>query len=459
MLRIKKMGKKTETKTEIQEILDKSLKDDDSLPSDIAKDEDYSRIISSFPSSEGYYGKLYRIRAGGAREFLYHVTHLEDIDDPELTVMELAKENNWDGKEFLLRIFHSSKKGAIKSIPLYIAQSNNQSNIKENQPISFNNLSGVKEIINAVRDITDDKSSSQLMAEAFKSGVDTIKNSISKTENNNKNDNLFELLEILKSLGIVNNNNNNNNEKTSLIDTIKILKELNIIPEEKEPVSNPFEKMIEIKTQMETLGLLKTNTSSSSLSSMALVMQMLAPKIPEIINSITNPFTEFFRLQQAKIISQQPIQPIQQQPIQQQPNLDRPPFSPPIDNQSIAHLTEAGLFSEDQMLNIFKIKSLIGDIATFYKANNITEEAYIKITNGIIYVFGNEFIDNYINGTITKEMVLDILSSQDILFTTNEFKIYFDKYSKWLFESETEMKKELESEMEIEPDSSNGNTA
>ncbi|MEK6830120.1 MAG: hypothetical protein AABY15_08450, partial [Nanoarchaeota archaeon] len=151
------------------------------------------RALSRFPSSKGYYGKVYKQNPGGGFTFLWILEQLEDIEDPEITIRQLMTDNGWSGGIYTLKVH---KRGSSKDWETYtttiaaapvpaVAASTVVSSGQ--QPT----LDQVADFIEKTRKITNDPSQqyppemitklADTLKDALKIGVETVRGSSSES--------------------------------------------------------------------------------------------------------------------------------------------------------------------------------------------------------------------------------------------------------------------------------------
>jgi hypothetical protein len=70
------------------------------------------KMVSSFPSSEGFFGKIYKTKPNGKWAIMdYEITAPETVNDLELEVQRIVKEKKWGNGEYRVQIRSNRKKG------------------------------------------------------------------------------------------------------------------------------------------------------------------------------------------------------------------------------------------------------------------------------------------------------------------------------------------------------------
>ncbi len=323
---------KEKVKNEVQ-----SQTDDEFLQEPGVQQDDpiLKKILSAFPSSEGYYGKLYRILSSGKAEMKYVFDALEDVSDPEVVVSELAKERRWGSGDYKLRVFKHGLAGVQKSVTLSIGVDESSVPGQSNpnllpQESLTDKLRELSDIVSTAREIlprneagTSEKMG-QTLAETFKSGVDVVKEALGPqlSQLSNSQDNVVKVIGALKDLGIFQRPEPAKTvSETDIIErTIKNLKEMGVLVSPKSG-DDSLDKLIKLR---ET-GLIKLagEDKEDALSlagklkpiielvtslglgggspERATFWTTVAPHIPTFIEKLATPFREYLELRKLEL--------------------------------------------------------------------------------------------------------------------------------------------------------------
>lgn len=302
------------------------------LEGDVQPDDPIlKKILSAFPSSEGYYGKLYKVLSSGKEEMKYVFNALEEISDPEVSVSELAKERKWGSGDYRLRVFKHGASGCQKSVRLSIGVDEVPLPGQPNQPTQeatvTEKLKELSDIVTTARDIFSKEESGaseklgQTLAETFKSGVDVVKEALGPQISNSQN-NVVGIITALKDLGVFQKPEPTKQvSETEIVErTIKNLKDMGIIGapksdddllskllklretglikmagEDKEDVSTLAGKLKPIIEMVTSLGL------GGGAPERSTFWNTLAPHIPAFIEKLATPFREYLELRKLEI--------------------------------------------------------------------------------------------------------------------------------------------------------------
>ena len=324
---------KEKVKNEVQSQTDNEFLQEPGVQQD---DPILKKILSAFPSSEGYYGKLYKILSSGKAEMKYVFDALEEVSDPEVVVAELAKERRWGSGDYKLRVFKHGLAGVQKSVTLSIGVDESsvpgqQSNLNlQPQESLTDKLRELSDIVSTAREIlprneagTSEKMG-QTLAETFKSGVDVVKEALGPqlSQLSNSQDNVVKVIGALKDLGIFQRPEPAKTvSETDIIErTIKNLKEMGVLVSPKSG-DDSLERLIKLR---ET-GLIKLagEDKEDALSlagklkpiielvtslglgggspERATFWTTVAPHIPTFIEKLATPFREYLELRKLEL--------------------------------------------------------------------------------------------------------------------------------------------------------------
>jgi DNA-directed RNA polymerase subunit RPC12/RpoP len=289
---------------EVQNVVLDELSDQSDIPDNLPgesivnpqeePDAEMEKILAAFPSDKGYYGKLYRKSLSGQLEFKYVIDHLEDIEDPELYIYQLIKENRWKGGEYVLRIIKRNSPGAIKTIRWSIADDSITGDSSNGSPASNNNnnnnnnigsapigmdLQSALNLVKTVKEISNDNPAQlqKTISETFNAGMEVMKPMVNQNTSTPMNFNnilqmALPIITMLKELGII------APPKTDgTTEMLKVLKELGVIKTEP---TNPQQGLMDNVKLMESMGLLKKNEDATLLKQLATFKELGLVKLP-----------------------------------------------------------------------------------------------------------------------------------------------------------------------------------
>lgn len=307
---------KSEVKSELESEIGSDSGD---LISDITEEdqEQIENILASFPSSQGFYGKLYRKSPTGKFEFYYNLENLEQITDPELEIANLIRERNWPSGDYVLRIMKHGTPGIKKTISWSISNAEPRGdNYSNNNDNNKTGLDQIKDAISVVRELTppsaapnpieDPSSMAEILSNTLKTGINTAKDFTQEKESTSNI--MKDMLSSLKDLGVFEKKDSGLNlgvilqslgplmikvvdtftkkKEEDPLQTIIKLKEAGVIRlanEESDPI-NSISKLTEIMTAIQALS----GVSSGQQSLGVEALRILGPSIPKMVGNITD---------------------------------------------------------------------------------------------------------------------------------------------------------------------------
>ncbi|MCL6542086.1 MAG: hypothetical protein K6T87_16135 [Roseiflexus sp.] len=310
----------------VEETVEKKLLEQNEEVPTLSSDPALKKLLANFPSSEGYYGKLYKTLPSGKEELKYTLTVLEEISDPEVEIAGLAKEKGWGSGEYRLRIYKHGTSGLAKSIGMRIDVGNSPSSqqIQTPQVPISEALKQTAETINVLKEMIPKqdvplKDWSQILHETFKSGVEIAREKTSSQSNNG--DVVIKMITIAKELGLF--DKKPQISETEIIErVIKNLKEMGILtqPKSEDDILNKLIKLKEIGL-VKLAGEDKEDAASLAekirplidlVNSLGLTgnppeklnfWNTIAPHIPSFIEKLIGPLKEFLELRKLELNS------------------------------------------------------------------------------------------------------------------------------------------------------------
>lgn len=414
-------------------------------------DPELTRILGAFPSSEGYYGKLYRKNHSGKLEFKYFIDHLEEIEDPELEVANLIREKRWKGGEYYIRIMKKNTPGIVKSVSWNIGSDDESGFIGSDT--TTDNLQNMKEVISAVKEITGDSGSrtdEKTMADIFKSGIEVVKDMFPKQSEQNKETDLIKTIELFKSLGLLKNPSEDDNLKlfTLMKEMYKPkeedfwakliqMKELGIIKfgadtedKDKDDTFSSIEKITSLIELMKPLMGISGETSKPSIG--LKLVEILGPQVPKIVENITSAVGKIADVSKMKLSSHLGV-------------TDSPQLRPSPIPVNLPHTLPYGgeqpeLYPEEQIqeqINTIStgeklMNPLVKEIYTAVQTNN--HDFFPKLKELITMYVGPHIFEVIISKQITIDSFLHSLHSmlQANFLLEENTKKYFESFLSWM---------------------------
>ena len=421
------------------------------LSEDVRDQNIINKMMAQFPSTEGFYGKLYYKAINGKLIFKHHLDMLEEVDDPELEILNLIKERGWEDGDYVLRIFKRGQPECKQTITWSMAT---QSKIPSNGS-SINKADNVQEklaemagILNAVKDITSPSNpvnpndTAKMMAEAFKSGADTIKSTLPPGEDTTNS--LNKTIETLKSLGLLKTEEKTDFAKV-MISMLPILKELGIIGQPKPP--DVFAELLKFKelgliklandSQEDTLGQVeKLKTLIEVVSSLTGVtglvggekpsigmklIETLGPHVPNMVKNITDTVSNIAEVSKLKL--SRGLGGIA-------PTPSRPSFIPPTAPPNLEEISkDKETLPEPEAATMRN--PIVQEIYDSIQSNN--EEYFPKLRDLINIYIGGNALDKLVGREITVFAFLQTMNQSlyETFFTEEASIKYFNNFLVW----------------------------
>lgn len=436
------LGKFVEDK--IEDVIEQKQTEEEESEQLGKEDPILRKIISSFPSSEGFYGKLYKILSSGKEEMKHHFTALEELLDPEIEVAELAKERKWGSGSYRLRIFKHGEQGLQRSLTMNVDVEDRSgkevsSSVLPPQQSLTEKLTELSGIISTVKDIlpksepTDNRRMGEVLAETFKSGVEAVKGAGGGGGNGRST--VVELVTVLKELGVIGKEEKKVNEVELVEKVLKNLKDMGVLKtgepkdtlseliklretgliklagEEKDDTLSSVEK---IKTLIEIITPLANPTGEK-----ASFWNTLAPHIPRFIENLASPFRDYIELRKLEL-QQRMGKPLS-------PQIRRPMVAPLPPPQTESPSQEEVPLQEQRS----NVHPIIAEITAAVASNN---QAYFpKLQELIILFIGPHVIPALISGTVSVDTFLSLVSSSAYgdIFNLPESKAYLESFIEW----------------------------
>ncbi|MBT9167437.1 MAG: hypothetical protein DDT19_00775 [Syntrophomonadaceae bacterium] len=380
----------------------------------------YIKVYKKHPLPEGFADK--------GLLYLHVINNVSEIDDIEIYLHNLSKKYGWGSGVYQLRVYRTDKKGmAIKPLELSMytndEQEKNDKTIfitpEESKPEKdyFSEIEKVATLASKLTDMT--RPAQQLSPDSImntiitslKTGIDLMKNNQSSQVPNVSPDVMITAITTaLKTgieLGIPQKSNN-------IQETISLLKELGLLnldqhkKEDKEEKSL-IDQLMELKTLGDTLGIF----NQAQPSAIALLIQSLAPKIPEIIKSISDPIKAIVDLKKMQLTG----------------NLR--PTAPLIPPSEISQ-EQTGINVINPSVPFPKTEELMNPtLSTLYNAIQSKDKSFYPQLKNLLEIFiGQHIISSLINNTIPVDVFLQSLSTtfNQSFFNDEKTKQYFSEF-------------------------------
>ncbi len=415
------------------------------------------KILSAFPSSEGYYGKLYKVLSSGKEEMKYVFNALEEVNDPEVSVAELAKERRWGSGDYRLRVFKHGTAGIQKSVRLSIGVDESsvpgQVNPPQTPETLTDKLKELTDIIQTAREIfpkSDEVQSEkmgQTLADTFKSGVDVVKEALGPGLSNSQ-DNVVKVIGALKDLGIFQRPEAVKAvSETEIVErTIKNLKEMGVLVSPKSG-DDSLDKLIKLR---ET-GLIKLagedkDDALSLAGKLKPIIELVtslglgggsperasfwttvAPHIPTFIEKLATPFREYLELRKMEL--QQGMRRVGGYIPAPNRGSGRPIIAQPKPGLTGEEIPPAGQKEEVPLTQIHPIA------AEILNAVQSRDQNYFPRLKEILVLFiGPHVPDALVTEQVSIDTFMSSISSSPFgqPFNTLEAKIYLQDFVSWM---------------------------
>ena len=432
----------------IEDVIDQRQSEEEVLDQVGREDPVLKKILSTFPSSEGYYGKLYKMLPSGKMEMKHHFMALEELNDPEIEVAELSKERNWGSGDYKLRVFKQGEAGCQKSLTMRIDVPTVDSSGKETSSLPpqqslTEKLTELSGIISTVKDIlpknepTDTRMLSQVLSDTFKSGVQVVKEAMSDSKGGNGKSSVVEIITALKDLGVIGKEEKKTNEVELVEKVLKNLKDMGALKttepkdtlselielrksglikmagEEKDDTLSSVEK---IKSLIEVIGPL-LNPSGEK----ATFWNTLAPHIPKFIENLASPFRDYIELRKIELQQRmgKPLPP---------PQIRRPLVAPVPQSTQAEGSPQEDIPIQEQVSNVHPI---VAEITAAVASND--QSYFPKLQELIILFIGPHVIPALVSGTVSVDTFLSLVSSSAYgdIFNLPESKVYLEAFIEW----------------------------
>lgn len=445
---------KEKVKDEVQ-----SQTEDDFLQGPEVQQDDpiLKKILSAFPSSEGYYGKLYKVLSSGKEEMKYVFNALEEVNDPEVAVAELAKERRWGSGDYRLRVFKHGTAGIQKSVRLSIGVDESsvpgQVNPPQTQESLTDKLKELTDIIQTAREIfpkSEEGSSAKIgedLANSFRSGVEVVKEALGPQVTNSQ-DSIVKVIGALKDLGVFQKVEPTKTvSETEIVErTIKNLKEMGVLVSPKSG-DDSLDKLIKLR---ET-GLIKLagedkDDALSLAGKLKPIIELVtslglgggsperatfwttvAPHIPTFIEKLATPFREYLELRKMEL----------QQGMKRvggyiPANLNRGPGRPIIAQPKPGLTGEEIPAGQKEEVPLQQIHPIAAEILN---AVQLRDRNYFPRLKEILVLFiGSHVPEALITEQVSIDTFMSMVSSSPFgqPFNTLEAKVYLQDFVSWM---------------------------
>lgn len=223
--------------------------------------EEIQDLLKSLPSSGEAYLKIYKTKplpSGSRPQFMGEVSEIGLVEDLEIYLRNLAKENGWGSGEYLVSVIPKNRKTKAPP-PVRLNINYDEDKVKPDAGEELKHKVGeLKELITTIRELmgpTKDPGMnttevSKALSDSFKLGMETLKG-IMPTQDENK---LVSTITQLQNLGLFSQKGETLNQGDLILQMLKVVKEMGLL-DKKEPPPPP--DMFSQLGKLKEMGLIK----------------------------------------------------------------------------------------------------------------------------------------------------------------------------------------------------------
>ncbi len=389
-------------------------------------------LLSRCPRSQGFYFKLYRIDpADNTPTFIQDVRDYETWSDLETEIFTLLKaQGNPKSGKYRILTFKDRERGQ-RSRPLEFkfefpeasTPAGPSSDIKSQLAEVGGLLKDFKDIGLIPGQPQGGTDIGRIISDSIKAGIDVAKSAMPAQREQSPLEKLAERILTEKLTG----------EKTEKKSSMEELAE-KLLMEKLAEKSDPLAEITRIK-EMAALfvpGAAPVEEPSPWVE----LFKSFGPQIPGIVDKLTRPINEFLAFQREKLayMNGNTLKPAatlrggflpKEEPvIAAAPDAGSPPL-----NEQPATGQDRPVSGQEEDMNILKLRTFVSELAGMITAGNRDFE---HVLNGLKYTFGSGVVDQYIEGRLTKEQVLQGLQTFNKYFTAPEAVSYVHDFFAWV---------------------------
>jgi hypothetical protein len=427
-------------KEKVEESIDEQMKDMIVDEKEQSINDIIKTVALTIPEGNTLYIKLYKksplppeIEKHGLL-YLDHINNVQDIDDLEIHVSELVRKNGWGTGIYQLRIYRSDKRGlAAQPLDLSIYapdEENDESSFihvpsQRGQSFDDNTLldaidktaTVAEKLASLTRNNPNQSTISQdnlisTLTNVLKTGIDVAKQNQPASAQTISPESM--ITAIVSALKTGMEMNKPSNGHSNLIETITVLKELGIINTEgKRDEKSLMEQLMELKAMGDSLGLF-SGDGTSSMSPLNLLITNLAPRIPDMIQSISEPIKAIADLKKTQILTSAGI-----------PKVSPPPS---MVSQTMPDLPSTTPLEKTTMEANAQMNPILKNLYDAIQNNDVNYYPQIKELMKI-YI-GPHILPSLISKEITIDQFLNSLSTMlsQPFFLEDKTKQYFEQF-------------------------------
>jgi hypothetical protein len=439
-------------------------------PSPDDAEQEVGELWDALPGNEDYYLKIYKRKplpiGMKGPEFKHEIMDAKSITDLEITVRDLARENDWGPGEYEVHALRKS--GDLGGRPKKLAKpaviNINYDQVKRaepsgNQPayeIVSNFVRTAKELFPQQQDPT------KYLADIFKTSVETMKNFI--PTNGNSQTGILDIIKTMKEMGTLGKDtskpisiddivklapiiiagvkdlgifNRKEEKRESMLEVIAQLRASGLIKVAGEDKSDPMDTIGKVIEMMNTLSPLMKGGEGES-SPVIELIRTVGPHVPKIVEDVTGTIRDVADVARIKLAAQMGLRPEQltaprtaerpeQAPVQISPG------EPPVRTEIIPPPPQQAPKKEETTV---VRNPLIQEILNAIEKKDAGY--YPKLQQIIPTYLGAQVWDPLISGQATPEMFCQTMSTilNEPGINTDKAKEYVTSFVKWCRDEE-----------------------
>lgn len=439
---------------------------------DIAKEEIYD-LFSSLPGNEDYYLKIYKRKPLPANmrgpEFKTEITDIKSITDLEVTVRDMAVENEWGSGEYEIVAMRKGGAGDVGR-PRRIAKPvivtiDIQSKKKDPQDQDLRGkLSEVGEVVRMVKEFMPGQQPAsdltRCLTDTFKSSIDTVK-SMMPPQNGNQT-NILDIIKTLKEAGMFGKDtsrplclddvlktvpvliaavkdlgifNRKEEKKESMLEVIKQLRESGIIKVVGEDKSDPMDTIGKVVEMMNTLSPLMRG-GEGEVSPVIELIRTVGPHVPKIVEDVTGTIRDVADIARIKLAAQMGVRPEQLTAPRTTERPEPAPVQIPTGEPQITEIIPTPQPPAPKKEETVVRNPLVQEILDAIEKNDTGY--YAKLQQIIPTYLGAQVWDPLISGQATPEMFCQTMSTilNEPGINTDKAREYVTLFVKWCQDEE-----------------------
>lgn len=381
-------------------------------------------LLSTIPRSEGYYIKLYKEVGSGKFEYKERIDDYEHWTDLESEIVNIIKAKTkqfgnvkWGSGKYKLMVFKEGERGFHKKPVTFLIDADEEMQAtKETDNFQYklqemgNFMKQIKEVTQPETTALDIHSTSKLITESFKEGMNLMKNSIPQEKTQNPMELITAVLTIIEKLGFF-----NKPQQQDPFDLLLKMKQLGMIKMAGEDTDkekdDPIEQVSRITELIHAVAPFTGNVSAEKPSAIMELVRILGPQVPKIVENITGTINKVAEISKIKTAERFGLNPAE---IEHMPQM----------TEEIP-LQETSIKKSEVPASMNPIVKQIHDAV-----NNNDITYYAQLQNLMKIYVNKDIIENLISGEVVIESFLTSLSTMlnQPFLTDDKTKLYFTNF-------------------------------